>query len=74
MSSANALVQTSVDPGMRGRVMGLYSMTAFGMFALGSFPTSVLAEFAGVPLALALGGALTAAVALGMRTRLRRVE
>lgn len=73
MSSANALVQTSVDPGMRGRVMGLYSMTAFGMFALGSFPTSVVAEFAGVPLALALGGALTAIIAVALRRPLRRV-
>jgi MFS family permease len=73
MSSANALVQTSVEPRMRGRVMGLYSMTAFGMFALGSFPFGVLAEFVGVPPALALGGALTAVVALILRPRLRRV-
>ncbi|MDR5682828.1 MAG: MFS transporter [Armatimonadota bacterium] len=73
MSSANALVQTSVDPGMRGRAMGLYSMTAFGMFALGSFPLGALAAFVGVPASLTLGGALTAVVALALRPRLRGV-
>lgn len=69
LSSANALVQTSVDPGMRGRVMGLYSVTAFGMFTLGSFPFGVLAEWTGTAVALAIGGVLTilAAWMLGPR-------
>jgi MFS family permease len=73
LSSANALVQTSVDPGMRGRVMGLYSVTAFGMFTLGSFPFGALAERVGTAAALAAGGALTVLAGLLLGPRLREV-
>lgn len=73
LSSANALVQTSVDPGMRGRVMGLYSVTAFGMFTLGSFPFGALAERTGTAAALAVGGALTVLAAGLLGPRLRGV-
>ncbi len=73
LSSANALVQTSVDPGMRGRVMGLYSVTAFGMFTLGSFPFGVLAEWTGTAVALAIGGVLTVLAAWMLGPRLGRV-
>ncbi len=73
LSSANALVQTTVDPGMRGRAMGLYSVTAFGMFTLGSFPFGVLAEWTGTALALAVGGGLTVLAAWLLGPRLREV-
>ncbi|MER3456165.1 MAG: MFS transporter [candidate division GAL15 bacterium] len=74
LSSANALVQPSVEPGMRGRVMGLYSVTAFGMFTLGSFPFGVLAEWTGTAVALAVGGALTVVAAWLAGFRLREVH
>ncbi len=73
LSSANALVQTAVEPGMRGRVMGLYSVTAFGMFTLGTFPFGVLAEWAGTPVAITAGGGLTVAAAWVLGYRLRPV-
>jgi MFS family permease len=73
LSSANALVQTAVEPGMRGRAMGLYSVTAFGMFTLGSFPFGALAEATGTSSALAAGGLLTVLLALGVGPRLRRL-
>jgi MFS family permease len=57
MAAANTLLQTSVQPDQRGRMMGLYSMVAFGMFALGTLPVGALAEVVGVGTALALGGA-----------------
>jgi MFS family permease len=73
LSSANALVQTSVDPSMRGRVMGLYSVTAFGMFTLGSFPFGALADRVGTAAALAVGGVLTVVAAWVVGPRLRQV-
>ncbi len=73
LSSANALVQTTVDPHMRGRAMGLYSVTAFGMFTLGSFPFGALAEWTGTAVALAVGGGLTVLVAWVLGPRLRGI-
>jgi MFS family permease len=57
MAAANTLMQTTVQPDQRGRVMGLYSMVNFGMFSLGTLPLGALAGLIGVGNALALGGA-----------------
>jgi MFS family permease len=57
MATANTLVQTSVQPNQRGRVMGLYGMVTFGMVALGTMPLGALAGAIGVGYALAAGGA-----------------
>jgi MFS family permease len=59
-AAANTLVQTTVQPAQRGRVMGLYNMTTFGMFALGTLPIGALAGVVGTSYALAIGGALSA--------------
>lgn len=56
MAAANTLLQTSVRPDQRGRVMGLYGMVTFGMLSLGTLPLGALASVVGVPLTLALGG------------------
>jgi len=66
MAAANTLLQTRVDPRMRGRAMGLYSVTAFGMFTLGTFPMGLLSAAIGTSHALALGGLLTVLLILGM--------
>ncbi len=58
MSAANTLVQTTVQPHQRGRMMGLYGMVTFGMFALGTLPMGALAGVVGVGQALALGGVI----------------
>jgi MFS family permease len=55
-ASANTLLQSSVQPAQRGRMMGLYSMVTFGMFALGTLPISALAGAIGVGRALTAGG------------------
>lgn len=60
-ATANTLVQTTVQPAQRGRVMGLYNMVTFGMFSLGTLPIGALAGAIGVSSAIAIGGA-TAAV------------
>lgn len=58
---ANALVQTHSPDPLRGRVMGVYTMTFFGLMPLGALWVGVAAEHAGQPAAI-LGGA---AVMLG---------
>ncbi len=58
MAAANTLLQTSVQPDQRGRIMGLYGTVTFGMLSLGTLPLGALASVVGVPLTLALGGAV----------------
>ncbi|MDR7484974.1 MAG: MFS transporter [Armatimonadota bacterium] len=63
LAAANTVLQTTVRPEQRGRIMGLYGMVTFGMFALGTLPLGALAGAIGVGAALALGGAVVVAVA-----------
>ncbi|MBM3450589.1 MAG: MFS transporter [Armatimonadetes bacterium] len=72
-AASNTLVQTHVDPGMRGRAMGLYQMVAFSSMTLGTLPAGALAEIFGIPLALGVGGALTIVAALALAPRLRQI-
>jgi MFS family permease len=60
LAAANTVVQTTVRPEQRGRVMGLYNMVTFGMFALGTMPVGVLASAVGTSAALAAGGVISA--------------
>ena len=62
---SNALVQTAVPDAMRGRVMGVYTLTFFGMMPIGALTGGALAERIGVPgtfvtcaILLALGAAI----------------
>ena len=49
---------------MRGRVMGFYGMT-WSIMPLGAFQAGAIAEFVGVPIAVAIGGTLVLMFALG---------
>ena len=60
MSSLQLLVPNN----MRGRVMGFYGMT-WSIMPLGGAQAGVIATFVGVPIAIAIGGGLVAAFALG---------
>ncbi|MCU0244905.1 MAG: MFS transporter [Acidobacteria bacterium] len=65
---ANALVQTHSPDALRGRVMGIYTLTFFGLMPLGALWVGFAAEHAGQPAAI-LGGAavmLGAAAALAV--------
>jgi MFS family permease len=66
LASANTLLQTTVQPEQRGRIMGLYSMVNFGMFALGTLPMGALAGVIGVGPALSVGGAIVIALTAGL--------
>ncbi len=71
LSAANALVQLATPPEARGRIMGLYSMVAFGGFALGSLPVGALASAIGVGPALSAGGVAVMLATLALAPRLR---
>lgn len=80
MTSANAYVQTTTTPSMRGRVMALYMAIFAGTTPLGAPLVGWIANVAGPRWAIAVGaasGLAAAAVALGWmivtnRLRLRR--
>lgn len=74
LASANTLVQLTTPPHARGRVMGLYSMVAFGGFALGSLPVGAVADVIGVGPALSLGGLMVVVIALFLIPRLRGID
>jgi MFS family permease len=74
MASANALVQLTTPAHARGRLMGLYSMVAFGGFALGSLPVGAIADVIGVGPALSLGGVIVVIIAIFVLPRLRDID
>src|SRR5450432_4126022 len=45
---SNTLIQTTVDPKMRGRVISLYAMAFFGMQPLGGLVIGLISQHAGV--------------------------
>ncbi|GAB4098929.1 MFS transporter [Sinomonas halotolerans] len=73
VTSANQLVQTSANVGIRGRVMSLYTMVLVGGQALGGPLMGFLAEHWGAHAALATAGVVpafaAAALAAGLRLR-----
>jgi len=65
------LVQTLVTPEYRGRIMGISQFT-WGASSLGGLLMGALAEVYSTPLALTLGGTLTAGAVLAIGTTLLR--
>ncbi len=60
----NSLVQTQVPEGLRGRVMGIYSMVFFGIMPLGALWIGAVAERVSEPAAVFIGSCITLAYAL----------
>ncbi len=74
---ANALVQTLVRDDLRGRVMGIYSLTFFGFLPIGALWIGLAAEKFGEPAAVIFNaGALLvfSAIVAFLAPRLRRLE
>jgi MFS family permease len=63
---ANALVQTHSPDALRGRIMGVYTLTFFGLMPLGALGVGITAERLGQPAAVLIG----AGVMLGAATAL----
>ena len=64
LNSANATMQLSVDPAMRGRVMALYMALLMGGTPIGAPLIGALAEVAGARWSLIAGGVISAGAAL----------
>jgi MFS family permease len=71
-TTANAVVQTTVDADLRGRVMGIYLLVFMGGTPLGSPLVGWLASAAGVRWACAFCGLVTALAAIFAARRLAR--
>jgi MFS-type transporter involved in bile tolerance (Atg22 family) len=74
LASANALVQLNTPPHARGRLMGFYSMVAFGGLALGSLPVGAAGDAIGVGPALSAGGVILMVIAGLLIPRLRAFQ
>ncbi|MEU5264985.1 MFS transporter [Amycolatopsis sp. NPDC021455] len=64
LNTANALVQTSVSPEMRGRVMGLYVLVLIGGNPIGGPMVGWMAQAFGGRSPFAIGGAVSALAAV----------
>jgi MFS family permease len=60
---ANALVQTLVPDAMRGRVMGVYTLTFFGFMPIGALWVGTIAELVGAPAAVLVNAVVWVGVA-----------
>ncbi len=74
MASSNTLLQMMVPDALRGRVMSLYAMMFMGMAPLGALLAGSLAEVAGAPATVAVGGGLCMLAALWFGRRLPRIR
>ena len=63
-NTANVLIQTLIPDALRGRVMGLYTLTFFGFMPIGALLAGGLAEWVGEPATVAFG-ALVSLLAAG---------
>ncbi len=61
---ANALVQTLVSDELRGRVMGVYTASFFGLMPVGALLMGTLAEYFGSVAAIISGAAVTLVISL----------
>jgi len=74
---SNALVQTNSPDGLRGRVMGVYTMVFFGLMPIGALGVGLTAQHLSTPAAVLIGAGvmLSAAAALAVYLpHLRRQE
>jgi len=74
IATCNTMLQLAVPDEMRGRVMGLYSLSFIGMGPAGSLLSGTLAHAWGAPWAVCIGAVASAvaAIALAMLLLFRR--
>jgi MFS family permease len=77
MNMSNALVQSLVKDDLRGRVMGIYTLSFFGLAPIGSLLVGVIAERFNEPVAVMLSACALMVLALFVwffRPELRRLQ
>jgi MFS family permease len=73
-SGGNSLLQTSIAPDVRGRIMAVYTWCLLGSAPLAALTAGWLAEHLGVPAALAINGGLLAVAAVLFLTRVPKLS
>jgi MFS family permease len=71
---SNTIIQLTVVPAMRGRVLSYYTMVFFGMQPIGGLLIGTLTQYFGAPHTVLLQGIFTVAIALLFAPLLRRRE
>jgi MFS family permease len=61
---SNTIIQTTVAPAMRGRVISFYAMAFFGMQPIGGLLVGTAAHAVGAPLTVLIEGIITFLIAL----------
>ncbi len=74
MTQANTTVQTNTPDAMRGRVMSIYLTVFAGGTPIGDALAGLFSEHWGVAIAIAIGGAVVAIVAVMIARQLARAE
>ena len=73
MTTVNTSLQALVPDQLRGRVMGIYSLT-WGLLPMGGMIGGAIATVTSAPFAVAVGGALVIATALGVAVRIPQIR
>jgi MFS family permease len=76
MTIISAILQMNLPNELRGRVMGIYGLT-WDLMPIGGMIAGAIAEFAGAPMAVGVGGFMVAGMALAVmvfRPNIRRLE
>ncbi|HET8564754.1 MAG TPA: MFS transporter [Candidatus Binatia bacterium] len=76
MTTINTVLQVNLPEQLRGRVMGIYGLT-WDLMPVGGMVSGTIAEFAGAPAAVAIGGLLVAGMALAvvsLKPSVRRLD
>jgi MFS family permease len=71
---SNTLIQTTVDPAMRGRVISFYAMAFFGMQPLGGLLIGTLSQLIGTPDTVMIQGFITLLIGLLLFRFLRKAK
>ncbi|WP_293313302.1 MFS transporter [Pedobacter sp. UBA5917] len=71
---SNTLIQTTVDPSMRGRVISFYAMAFFGMQPLGGLLVGAISQWIGTPDTVLMEGAIALFIGTYLYRKLRKDE
>lgn len=71
---SNTLIQTTVDPAMRGRVISFYAMAFFGMQPLGGLLIGTLSQLIGTPDTVMIQGFITLLIGFLLFRFLRKAK
>ncbi|MCH7915658.1 MAG: MFS transporter [Deltaproteobacteria bacterium] len=73
MTTINSILQLNLPDSLRGRVMSIYGLT-YDLTPMGGIISGTIAEYAGAPVAVAIGGIMVLVMASSVAAYLPRVR